>query len=483
MGTLTTHKIFVALATFVAASSISAWAQAPVHGMYLVAGPPPDGDTPSSSEVFHPFVKPTVGASASPRGIDWGGLAGESMLFLAIENGFRCATEPGTRDGLSDPFFRGYLNSVGNLNGWSDGDPFYVNYVGHSMQGAVSGDIWTHNDRAYRDIELGRNRKYWKGKLRGAAYSYLYSVLFEIGPLSEASIGNIQALYPQQGFVDHIATPVIGLGWSIAEDTLDEYLVRRIEARSANPWIHGLVRSSLNPARSMANVMALQWPWHRDNRPGLRSHDLQNKEFMAAVRERGTAPIYVSPPPGVAPFEFAISPQFRTYFGVGHKGSCMGGGGSAAIRLAPQWQMVLDVSGCKLLGLEKNLSGNSLSYLAGARWTAHASARWHPHAELLIGGIKLTQERINPQLKQDLDLIAQQTGAPLPLRSSYSKHRETNGFAIQAGSGVDVTLNSALSIRAVSLAYSHSWTNNLNGINYQTDVQVTSGLVLRMGTW
>jgi hypothetical protein len=159
----------------------------------------------------------------------------------------------------------------------------------------------------------------------------------------------------------------------------------------------------------------------------------------------------------------------------------MGGGGSAAIRLASQWQMVVEVSGCKLLGLEKNLSGNSLSYLAGARWTARASARWRPHAELLIGGIKLTQERINPQLKQDLDLIAQQTGAPLPLHSAYSKHRETSGFAIQAGSGVDVTLNSALSIRAVSLAYSHSWTNNLNGINYQTGVQVTSGLVLRMG--
>jgi hypothetical protein len=106
---------------------------------------------------------------------------------------------------LTTAFFRknrGYLNSVGNLNGWSDGDPFYVNYVGHSMRGAASGDIWTHNDRAYRDIEFGRNRKYWKGKLRGAAYSYLYGVLFEIGPLSEASIGNIQALYPQQGFVD-----------------------------------------------------------------------------------------------------------------------------------------------------------------------------------------------------------------------------------------------------------------------------------------
>jgi hypothetical protein len=485
MGTLTTHKIVVAFlfAAFVATSTISAWAQAPGHGMYLVGGPPPDGDTSLSSEAVHPVVKPTFEASAPPRGIDWVGLAGESMLFLAIENGFRCATEQGTRDGLSNSFFRGYLNSVGNLHGWSDGDPFYVNYVGHPMQGAVSGDIWTHNDRAYRDIEFGRNRKYWKGKLRGAAYSYLYSVLFEIGPVSEASIGNIQAYYPQQGFADHIVTPVIGLGWSISEDLLDQYLVRRIEARNSNAWIRLLARSGLNPARSMANVMAIEPPWHRDNRPGIRSYDPEDKKLMAALKERNTAPFDVASPPGVASFEFAISPQFRTYFGDGHKGSCMGGGGSAAIRLAPQWQMVVDVSGCKLLGLEKNLSGNSLSYLAGARWTNRASARWRPHAELLVGGNKVTQERINPQLKQDLELIAEQAGGPTPPHSAYAQHWETNGFAIQAGSGVDVNLNSALSLRAVSFAYSHSWTNNLNGINYQTGVQVTSGLVLRMGTW
>jgi hypothetical protein len=48
---------------------------------------------------------------------------------------------------------------------------------------------------------------------------------------------------------------------------------------------------------------------------------------------------------------------------------------------------------------------------------------------------------------------------------------------------VDVKLNNALSIRAVSLAYSHSWTNSLNAINYQNDVQLSTGLVLRMGTW
>jgi len=35
----------------------------------------------------------------------------------------------------------------------NDGDPLIVNYVGHPMQGAVSSRIWTHNDRAYRDIQ------------------------------------------------------------------------------------------------------------------------------------------------------------------------------------------------------------------------------------------------------------------------------------------------------------------------------------------
>jgi len=486
MDTLTAQKIVLVLVfvSLVAICVLSAAAQSGVDGTYEVAGPISGRDLGSSDGAYGLVVKSSSEKFLAPRGVDWGTLARDSFLFLAVENAFRCATEQGTRDAFSNRFFQGYLNSVGNLHGWNDGDPFYVNYVGHPMQGAVSGDIWTHSDRAYRDIEFGQNRRYWKGKLRGAAYSYIYSVIFEIGPLSEASLGNIQALYPQQGFVDHVVTPAIGLGWSVTEDMLDQYLIRFVESRTGNPYIRLLLRGGLNPARSMANVMSLQYPWHRDNRPGVRSRDLQNKEFMAALRERNTASIYVSPPPGVAPFEFTMTPEFRAYTGDDHKGSCAGGGSSGAIRMASQWQFVVDVSGCKLLGLEQNLSGDSLNYLAGARWTARASARWSPHAELLVGGNKLTQELINPQLKQQLDLIAEQTGSPLPpLHSEYSKHWETNGFAIQAGSGVDVKLNNALSLRAINIAYSHSWTNNLNGVNYQNSVQVTSGLVLRMGTW
>src|SRR3954453_24105158 len=159
-----------------------------------------------------PLIKPVL-VTTEKKGIDWEHLFRESLFFMTFENAFRCATEEGTRAGFSHPFFRGYLNSVGNLHGWNDGDPFIVNYVGHPMQGAVSGYLWTQNDRSYRDIQFGQNRRYWKGKLRGAAYSFIYSVLFETGPLSEASIGNIQADYPQQGFVAHVVTPVIGLGW------------------------------------------------------------------------------------------------------------------------------------------------------------------------------------------------------------------------------------------------------------------------------
>jgi hypothetical protein len=217
------------------------------------------------------------------------------------------------------------LNSVGNLHGWSDGDPFYVNYVGHPMQGAVSGYVWTQNDRGYRDIQFGRNRRYWKGKPRGAAYSYVYSVLFEIGPISEASIDNILAYYLEQGFVDHVVTPVIGLGWSIVEDALDQYFTGT------------------------------------SNRPGVPSEQLQDVEFIEALGKRNTALMEVSPSPGFAPFEFNLTAIVKTYMGNDHAEPCVGGGGSGALRLASQWQFVVDVNGCKLLVLETNLSGDSLS--------------------------------------------------------------------------------------------------------------------------
>jgi hypothetical protein len=75
----------------------------------------------------------------------------ESLAFLSLEHGFRFLTEQGTRQSHT-PFFKGYADSLNGLHGWADGDPFIVNYVGHPMQGAVTGFLFAQNDRKYRYV-------------------------------------------------------------------------------------------------------------------------------------------------------------------------------------------------------------------------------------------------------------------------------------------------------------------------------------------
>jgi len=423
-----------------------------------------------------------IPAISKPQtGIDWRRLGASSITLLTIQNAFRCATEEGTRDAFSNPFWPGYINAVGSLHGWSDGDPFIVNYVAHPMQGAVTGFMWQHNDRAYRDAVFGKNTKYWKARLRGMAFAYVYSVQFEIGLFSEASIGQIQTLYPAYGLVDHVVTPIIGTGWAIAEDTIDKYIIQTIETHVQNPWVRLASRIALNPSRSMSNVMNYERPQHRDNRPGV--FQPYNAEAMKALVARETARIPVNPPPGVAPFEFTFASNMTTYFGGGAKGSCVGGGGSAAFRLASDWQLVLSLNGCKLQDLPENVTGDSLTYVIGPRWTPSTTSRWSPHAQVLIGGNKLTQEKLFPD--ERAAVIAEL--APKPLGNAqhvlFSKDWETSGLAITVGTGVDYKLNNALAWRVASLDYQHSWNNELNSTNYGNGLKFTTGLVLRMGTW
>jgi hypothetical protein len=136
-----------------------------------------------------------------------------------------------------------------------------------------------------------------------------------------------------------------------------------------------------------------------------------------------------------------------------------------------------------LLGLENNLSGDSLTYLAGARWTPRPVGRWTTHAEVLIGGTKLTQELIEPTIEKAVESSASKSTPAYKLYPQYAKHWETNGFTVQAGSGIDVKLNSALSYRVARLEYSHSWANHLNNFSYQHSIQFSTGLILHVGTW
>jgi len=223
--------------------------------------------------------------------VRWGPLFNESLFFLGVEHGYRLATESFTRDRLHGRFFADWGASIGNLHGWTDGDPFIINYVGHPMEGAVTGYLFVQNDPKYQRTEFGRNREYWKSRLRATAFAFASSEFFELGILSEASLGNTQQYFPQQGLIDHVITPVVGLVWMIGEDWLDRTIIRRIESRTENPYISMLARSWLNPSRSMANAMRLEVPWHRDTRSGLFS----SRERLLSVSEEFTPDPPASP--------------------------------------------------------------------------------------------------------------------------------------------------------------------------------------------
>lgn len=198
--------------------------------------------------------------------VQWRSLFRQSFFFLSVQQSFRAAADSDTRNNLGGKFFGGYWNSLRNLHGWSDGDPFIVNYVGHPIQGAISGYIWIHNDLRFRNAEFGRNKEYWTSRLRAMAFAGVYSEQFEIGPISEASIGHIQSRFPQQGFVDHVVTPTVGMGWMVAEDAMDRYVISRIERHTRKRWVRIIARGFLNPAHSFANCMELDLPWNRETR-------------------------------------------------------------------------------------------------------------------------------------------------------------------------------------------------------------------------
>jgi len=268
----------------------------------------------------------------------------------------------------------------------------------------------------------------------------------------------------------------------IGEDVMDEYVVKRFEGLTGNRWARLLVRSGLNPARTFANFLGGRPPWNRESRPGILAYDPKaEKEFAAylkpkpaeTVRDNRLAP----------PFEFTTTFQPEWFLSNAKAGSCVGGGASAGFRVAASWQFIADLSGCKMTGLDPNLSGDSLTYMVGPRWLTRIRGSWTAHAQVLVGGNKLTEERMYPQRKKVLEAIATRDNKEPPAHSDYTDQTESNGFAVSSGGGVEYAFNRAITIRVADFSYRHSWAAPLWGRDYSSSVKVTSGLVLHMGTW
>jgi hypothetical protein len=445
------------------------------------------------------FEPPTVEPS-----VQWKSLFLQTSFFLGIQHSFRLATEAGTREGLKGPFWQDSLDSVGNLHGWSDGDEFMVNYIGHPMEGAVSGFVFAQNDPKFMRVEFGRSAAYWKGRLRAGAFAWAYSAQFEIGLASEATIGDIQNHYPQQGFVDQIITPTVGLGWMVGEDMLDRYLVKYIESRTSNTTARLLARSWLNPSRSLANMIRMRYPWYRDSRPDLKEYDAATwkNDYAAVAYSPGKASTLAqgflpstnkntgknrsgNNPHPFPTFELNFHADFMRHpQQTTGKGNLYGGGGAGVFSLNRWTGLVVDVSGYKMSSQGPNLSGDSLVYLFGPRFMYRPTGRWNIYMDLLLGGNKLTQEREDP-LKHEI-LQKQPGWEKLSAEEKYwgyHQFKETHGMAMSVGGGFDVALNRVLAFRVCNLQYLRTSIKDFALGDYSNQYRFSTGLILQIGTW
>ncbi len=204
-------------------------------------------------------------SAPEPAGFQWKPALAESGMFLVAQHSARMI-QPKTRRELGGPFFRDYFDSVSSIHTWNDGNSILTNYVGHPLLGTITGYIQVFNDPAGRNLEFDSSSSaYWRSRLKAMAWTAAYSTQFEIGPISEASIGNVGLHPPTMAVVDLVVTPVGGFAEMLLEDYLDKRFISRWE-HGASPMKARLYRIALNPGRSLANLLRLKRPSYRDTR-------------------------------------------------------------------------------------------------------------------------------------------------------------------------------------------------------------------------
>jgi len=209
-------------------------------------------------------VKTPAPPSEPQQGFQWSEAFKQYLMLLMAQHIYRLPQE-WTHSELGGPFWADYVESVASLRGWNDGDTFVTNYVAHPVMGAVTGLIQIQNDPAGRCVQFGKSRAYWHSRGWALAAAAIYSLQFELGPISEASIGNVGLQAGRMAYVDLVVTPLVGVGLIVAEDAIDRYLIAKVEGRMGRVQA-AILRSILNPNRSMANIIRIQAPWKRDAR-------------------------------------------------------------------------------------------------------------------------------------------------------------------------------------------------------------------------
>jgi len=191
-----------------------------------------------------------------------GAAIGQAMGFTIVQHLARLR-EGRTRGELHGPFFDDWFTSVSHTGlDWDDGGKIFTNYIAHPSGGAVYAHIYRQNDGQRSQLTVGQ-RGYGGMVVRALAFSAAVSTQFELGPLSEASIGNVGLKDPRKmAWVDLVITPTVGTAWMVAEDLIDQRLLARMDRK--NEVLRNILRSVLNPSRTGANLSRRKFPWYRE---------------------------------------------------------------------------------------------------------------------------------------------------------------------------------------------------------------------------
>ncbi len=211
---------------------------------------------------------------------DWWGITADSMMCLGLFHGFRMSEEK-TRKLLDGPFFKDWGDSVKSLEWkWDDGGKIFTNYIAHPWQGSAYAFIFADNHRESNEYLIGWNKEYWNSKHKQFLFSLASTIQFEIGPISEASVGNVGINRPgAMRMIDFVVTPVLGTyAWSVLEDGIDR-IAYSVEGEH---FYLGRMIRSLCLTRSFVNTfLGFRPPWyrHRDKAVDL----IRSKAEMAEI--------------------------------------------------------------------------------------------------------------------------------------------------------------------------------------------------------
>ncbi len=179
--------------------------------------------------------------------------------------------------------------------------------------------------------------------------------------------------------------------------------------------------------------------------------------------------------------------------------NCAGGGSTMAYNVNSMFGLAMDLSGCKIFGLDNTygigskVGGSEFTYVFGPRITFR-KGKVQPFFEVNFGGERLSVSCNNGDAGNACGAIS--PTQPLPTangtviivpRNPNATSASKNAFALTVGGGVDVKLNKKFALRLFQAEYLYTRFGNdcqfaiCSNNNGQNSFRLKSGIVIGWG--